>query len=45
MAFEAVSGLKINLTKSYIFNINAYNMIDELGDSMGAKLKSSQPFI
>lgn len=38
-AFETVSGLKRNMTKSSIFNINAYNMIDELGDSLGCKIE------
>lgn len=40
-AFETVSGLKRNMTKSSIFNINAYNMIDELGDSLGCKIEKS----
>lgn len=38
LAFE-VSGLKINLTKSCIFSINADNMIEELADILGCRIE------
>lgn len=40
LAFEAVSGLKVNLAKSRLFSINADHYIEELADVMGCKVEN-----
>lgn len=37
LALEAVSGLKINLSETSIFYINATSSIETLGDMLGCK--------
>ncbi|XP_060170473.1 uncharacterized protein LOC132601405 [Lycium barbarum] len=39
LAFEAVSGLKVNLAKSSVFSINTEHCIDELADVIGCKVE------
>lgn len=39
LAFEAVSGLKVNLAKSCIYNVNADSSINELAELMGCNIE------